>query len=754
MCGVRRLLHGYRLVILCLFLLSSRALAVPVANLPGTGDDTGKTVVYRDTWGVPHIYAPTVEAGLFAMGWAQAQDRPEELLMNMLRGMGELASVEGPEALDSDRVALMWDLYSGSKAMADRINPEVRRHIQAFVRGINSYYDNHPEDIPAWWRKRPVDEFMVTAFSRLFLQSYSFDDGFRDLKRAGIDPGIELMSRGSNQFAIAPSRSAVAGPILLGDTHLPWDGPYRFWEFRIHAGDLRGSGFTLAGIPYIGLGHNENVAWSMTTGGPDAADAYELTLDGDKENPATYLYDGQWRELKKREYRVLVKGAGERIIRFYDSHHGPLAAIGKGKGYAIKSSYADAVDVLAPWHEFNLAVDYRGVQRGLALLQLFPHNVMAADNSGNIYYQRTGRVPKRPEGYDWSRPVDGSTSKTEWLGLHSPSDLLQVTNPPQGYMQNCNVPPDAMMESSPFSLEQTIPYIYADLTQQTTWGYASRDGWTNSRGARAVELLKADNRITVEEATAIANDIKPFGAPRWVEVLLKADEKYSSFHLNDQDYIHGINEMRSWDFELAADSRAALQYTYWRIQLVEDIGGVRMRNMAQRVDFLREPLGEARRPLSLSDEELQQVANSFAKAIAKLRSNFGTLEKTYGDVFRVGRGDSSWPCEGGMAEFLGLTTLRSVQYGPERPDHTRWAHSGQTSTGIVVLTKPIQSWTYVPLGQSNRPDSPHFCDQAEKAFSPRKMKPSWWTPEELAGHIESRTVIEAEHAADGASRRR
>jgi hypothetical protein len=77
--------------VLCLWLLTSWALAVPPAELPGNGPDAGQTVVYRDTWGVAHIYAPSVEAGLFAMGWAQAQDQPEELLKNMLRGMGELA---------------------------------------------------------------------------------------------------------------------------------------------------------------------------------------------------------------------------------------------------------------------------------------------------------------------------------------------------------------------------------------------------------------------------------------------------------------------------------------------------------------------------------------------------------------------------------------------------------------------------------------------------------------------------------------
>ena len=56
--------------------------------------------------------------------------------------------------------------------------------------------------------------------------------------------------------------------ILLIDPHLSWWGPSRFWEVRWHAGNLVGSGVTLPGSPYIGLGHNEKVAWAMTTGGP------------------------------------------------------------------------------------------------------------------------------------------------------------------------------------------------------------------------------------------------------------------------------------------------------------------------------------------------------------------------------------------------------------------------------------------------------------------------------------------------------
>ncbi len=86
--------------------------------------------------------------------------------------------------------------------------------------------------------------------------------------------------------------------------------------------------------------------------------------------------------------------------------------------------------------------------------RIMPQNVMMADTSGNIYYQRTGKVPIRPSGYDWSRPVDGSTSRTEWLGFHKSADLIQLLNPPQGYMQNCNTPPDTMLVGSPLTTDK------------------------------------------------------------------------------------------------------------------------------------------------------------------------------------------------------------------------------------------------------------------------------------------------------------
>jgi acyl-homoserine lactone acylase PvdQ len=695
-------------------------------NLPGKGEDAGRTVVYRDTWGVPHIYAPTMKAGMYAMGWAQAEDRPEELLKNFLRAMGESARFDGPKAMQSDMVSHLWDHYGTSKRNFNRNRPEIREQIRAFVKGINDFYASHPDDIPSWWGKRKVDEYMVVAFGRLFLYSWSIGQAFGDLQAGGIQPGFDEEPRGSNQWAVSPKRSAEGDAILLIDPHLSWWGPSRFWEFRIHAGELHGSGFTLAGVPSIGLGHNADVAWAMTTGGPDTADVYELKLKED--DPTKYLYDDQWRTLTQRRVTIEIKGVGPKKVTLWYSHHGPIVAMREGKAYAAKISYAEEVQISEAWHEFNTAIDYRGAIQAMNTRQLFPQNVMVADTFGNIYYQRTGRVPRRPSGYNWSRPVDGSTSATEWKGLHPASDHLQVLNPSQGYMQNCNIPPDVMMVNSPFSPAKTLPYIYG-----------SSGGRTNQRGARAVQLLHNDSSVTIKEALSYAVDVHPYGVERWLEVIKQANNKFGDIYRSNSDYMKGIKDILAWDGGLRRDSTAALKYYYWRKQIIEDYGIEAVSDAARRIDYYIEALGKPAPDINLSDDEFNAAADSFASAMAKLKADHGSLNATYGDTFRVGRDNVSWPLGGGGDR--GLTTLRNINYGPERKDHTRWGRSGQTSTQIVVMSKPIKSWTYVPIGQSDRASSIHYRDQAEKLFSQRKLKPTWWLPEDLAKHIKSRTVL-------------
>lgn len=728
----------HRVLVITAAILLSACGTTPIKDgLPGRGEDLGKVVVYRDTFGIPHIYAPTVEQGLYAMGRAQAEDRPEQLLINLKMALGEYASVVGAGAVNHDLTHRMFDHYSASQRTFDDQDEESRRHMLAYAKGVIDHYEQNPADVPEFWGDRKIDVHMFGAFGRYFLYNWSINEAYGDLRRAGIDPGFVPRRHASNQWTVSPSRTANGNAILLADPHLGWWGVTRFWEVRIHAGALTGSGVTLAGSPYIGLGHNENLAWAMTTGGPDTADIFELELD--PENHNRYRYDDGWRELTTKVITLAVKGEPDEETTIYYSHHGPILAWAgldteSPKAYAGRIAYDDEVNPRDLTSHLNFGKTWEAAAAGLASLGTFPQNVMVADTSGNIYFQRAGRVPVRAQGYDWSRPVDGSVSATAWRGFHPSSELVQILNPPQGYMQNCNIPPDAMIVNGPFKLDDYLPEIYSSAH----YGPA-RSGWINQRAARALELLSQNDAVTVEAALEYAVDIKPYGIERWLKALELALAGVTS----DEATSQAKTEVLAWNGELHRESAAAVKYAYFRFALAELLSNEQHKALRDKIDYwYLVVLNQTPPPVALTAADRTAIATAFVNGLENLRSHFGSLDVVYGDVFRVGRDEQSWPVDGGGSDQYGLTTLRTMGYGAPRDDHQRWGVSGQTSTQIIELSKPIKSWIYLPVGQSDRADSPHYTDQAEKVFSKRELKPSWWRPEELKGNIKTRTVYE------------
>ena len=115
--------------------------------LPGQGEDAGKTVIYRDTYGVPHIYAPIVEAGLYAQGWAQAEDRPTQLLVNLKIALGELTEIQGEEGVQTSLISHMFGhLRNATRSVASMSESELRR-VRAFAEAPKDTHDaNHTEN--------------------------------------------------------------------------------------------------------------------------------------------------------------------------------------------------------------------------------------------------------------------------------------------------------------------------------------------------------------------------------------------------------------------------------------------------------------------------------------------------------------------------------------------------------------------------------------------------------------------------------
>jgi acyl-homoserine lactone acylase PvdQ len=328
---------------------------------------------------------------------------------------------------------------------------------------------------------------------------------------------------------------------------------------------------------------------------------------------------------------------------------------------------------------------------------------------------RNGRVPVRPKGYDWRRPVPGNTSATEWLGIHPLEELVQSTNPWQGYLQNCNVSPEHMTMFCPMVPERYAarPYLY------------NPDNPLHQRAAMVLELLHLNTKVTVPDAIAIALSPQVYNADLWQARLAAAWEKADAASKADAAAAGLYNLIVRWNRRAEADSVGAIAYHVWKSQLGERV-------------LLSDRAGR-KPPADVTDA---QLLRALAAGAADLRKRYGRLEVKYGEVFRVGRkgGTRTWPVSGGSVP--GLATPRAIGFDPAGDGKTFLGRGGQTSTQVVQLSKPPRSWTLLPLGESDHPTSKHWDDQAEKLFSPGKLKPTYFLNKaELLRRVESKKVL-------------
>ena len=118
-------------------------------------------------------------------------------------------------------------------------------------------------------------------------------------------------------------------------------------------------------------------------------------------------------------------------------------------------------------------------------------------------------------------------------------------------------------------------------------------------------------------------------------------------------------------------------------------------------------------------------------------------EAVFGTLFRVGRtgGRHTWPVGGGTLADAAMATPRAISF--DKIGKEMVGRGGQTSTQIIILTKPPQSYMVIPLGESDHPDSPHFDDQAEKLFSKSRVKSTYFLNRaELEKHVTARKELE------------
>jgi penicillin amidase len=129
------------------------------------GDSFGRTstlTLYRDEFGVPHVFAQDIESLYYGFGFATAQDRLFQLDMLRRTYWGRVSEVHGAKFLEFDKAMRRDNLMrSQVKNQIAALDKEYQIVLRAFADGINAYLNeikaDPTEKVPAEFQKFGID---------------------------------------------------------------------------------------------------------------------------------------------------------------------------------------------------------------------------------------------------------------------------------------------------------------------------------------------------------------------------------------------------------------------------------------------------------------------------------------------------------------------------------------------------------------------------------------------------------------------
>jgi len=336
-------------------------------------------------------------------------------------------------------------------------------------------------------------------------------------------------------------------------------------------------------------------------------------------------------------------------------------------------------------------------------------SVVAGDKEGNVFYVHYGKVPVRSRKYDWSKPVPGWTKETEWQGFVPFEKLPQVENPQVGFVQTSNEAPWFVCPDSGLSREQFAVYEVPDRAWGSTWTW---------RGKRLTQLLTSKPLFTLDEIKAFAMDTYVLMAEQWRPAILSGYEKRENQGgMISEDVTRAVEILRQWDNRSMKDSIGVTLFEAFYTKLQQ-----------------RYKSPGAIPHLEQDAAKMSGVAfEAFEEAVQQMLDWYGTVEKPWGKVHLLKRGDKTYPM--GAGDFNLQTVYMAGSKGPDNRG-VYFCDHGSSYIFLCELGDPIRAFSIKPFGQSGEPASPHFADQTE-LFSRNEFKPFWFSEKAVFEHLES-----------------
>jgi len=635
--------------------------------------------IARDSFGVPHIFAPTDPEVAYGLAWAHAEDDFNTLQLVVLSGKAKLGSAIGKKGAEADYVINLLRCRQLVDEQWNTLSPDFVALIKGYVQGLNAYAKAHPAEVK-YKKAFPFNEkeYLTAAVFSISLFC-GVDQVLPKILGGAIATLAGFNTEGSNAFAFHPSRTISGEAFLTINAHQPLEGPTAFYEAHLQSEQ----GWNMLGGLFPGgclifHGTNENLGWAHTVNYQDKIDVFQLQMNAANNNQ--YKFDDQWVGLEMKKIKLHVKGVPVSVVKkMYWSKYGATIKTKKGV-FAIRLAANMDCKALEEWYRMNKAKNFSEFYRALSMTSLPMFNIMYADRYDTIFYISNGKMPYRnPDPkYNWHSTVPGNTSATLWTKFKAVTELPQYINPSSGYLFNTN--------HSPFLA--TDPKYNLDGNK-----FDINDGYEtyhNNRSQRVTELMNGKDKMDYEGLKRIKFDQQ---LPQQLKYIYGID---SMMNLDANNYPvlkEVINNLQQWDKKAITNSKGAAVFL-----LV--------------YDFVSKKLSGSP-PHLLSKKE---SVETFQYAHDYMMQYFKTTDLTLGDIQKLVRGDEARPAWG-------------------LPDVLTAAYTGKYNNGMrkVVLGDAYICFVRYPknglpiiesvntFGASMHPESPHFKDQ-EEMFQQQKLK--------------------------------
>ena len=541
------------------------ALSASLPTIDGSAALSGlasRVSIERDAAGVPTITAETRGDLARGLGYVHAQDRYFQMDLLRRAAAGELSALFGSALLPADRELRLHRFRAVARTVVASLDAPNRALLDAYVEGVNDGLASLGGRPFEYWilRSKPqpwTAEDSVLCVHAMFLELQdatghaqlqrgllratlptalwqfldagapewdSAIDGSRSaepqLPRADeydlralpglpvhppADVARELGLAGSNNWAVAGSRTADGAALVANDMHLDFRVPNIWYRARLTQGATREAldlvGVTLPGTPSIVAGSNRSIAWGFTNSYGEFATVVRLVaVANDPHSYATALGSQRLRYLDEA---IEVRGAPTEHLTVALTQWGPV--IGKdweGHPYALQWTAHDPNAVNFKLLDLEHARSVEEAVRAAAEFGIPGQNIVIADNKGHIGWTIAGRLPERGDARGRSPggiPQLSTDPAVGFAGWLTPQNQPQVIDPPGGILWSAN----ARVVGGP-----AAPLI-------------GDDGM--DRGARAAQILadlkNAPRPFTPRGSLAVQLDDRALFLERWRSLL-------------------------------------------------------------------------------------------------------------------------------------------------------------------------------------------------------------------------------------------